>query len=75
MPGPLRLDFEQFGACMDDGRTATLVKNDIDEALRLDIKATPTLVVNGRLIRGLPPVGKLATLVTLRKQQETSGTP
>ena len=70
-----RLDFEQFSACMDDGRTEALVKNDIDEALRLEIKATPTLVVNGRLIRGLPPVGKLATLVTLRKQQETGDTP
>ncbi len=70
-----RLDFEQFGACMDDGRTEALVKNDIDEALRLEIKATPTLVVNGRIIRGLPPVNKLATLVTLQKQQETGGTP
>lgn len=70
-----RLDFEQFSACMDDGHTEALVKNDIDEALRLEIKATPTLVVNGRLIRGLPPVNKLATLVTLQKQQETSGTP
>ena len=70
-----RLDFEQFGACMDDGRTEALVKNDIDEALRLEVKATPTLVVNGRLIRGLPPIKKLATLVTLQKQPETSGTP
>ena len=70
-----RLDFEQFSACMDDGRATALVKNDIDEALRLEIKATPTLVVNGRVIRGLPPVSKLATLVTLQKQQETGGVP
>ena len=59
---------------MDDGRTEALVKNDIDEALRLEIEATPTLVVNGRVIRGLPPVKKLATLVTLQKQQEAGGT-
>lgn len=70
-----KLDFEQFSTCVDDGHTAALVKNDIDEALRLEIKATPTLVVNGRLIRGLPPVNKLATLVTLQKQQETGDTP
>jgi len=60
---------------MDDGRTEALVKNDIDEALRLEIEATPTLVVNGRIIRGLPPVGKLASLVTLQKQQATGDTP
>ncbi len=66
------LDFERFSACMDDGRTEALVKNDIDEALRLEIKATPTLVVNGRIIRGLPPVGKLASLVTLQKQQNAT---
>ena len=65
-----RLDVEQFTTCMDDGRTEALVKNDIDEAIRLEVKATPTLVVNGRLIRGLPPVKKLATLVTHQKQQE-----
>lgn len=70
-----RLDFEQFSTCMDDGRTEALVKNDIDEALRLEIEATPTLVVNGRIIRGLPPVGKLASLVTLQKQQETGSAP
>ncbi len=70
-----RLDFEQFCACMDDGRTEALVKNDIDEALRLGVEATPTLVVNGRLIRGLPPVHKLASLVTLQKQPDTSATP
>ena len=70
-----RLDFEQFSACMDEGRTEALVKNDIDEATRIEVKATPTLVVNGRLIRGLPPIKKLATLVTLQKQQATGGTP
>lgn len=63
----VRLDVEGFSACLDDGRTEALVRNDIDEAERINVKATPTLVANGRIIRGLPPAKKLATLITLRK--------
>ena len=67
------LDIDKFNACLDDGRTRQYVMADIEEATRLDIKGTPTLVVNGRLIKGIPPAAKLATLVTLRQQELGKG--
>ena len=63
------LDFEPFSTCLDERRHESLVQNDIQEARRIEIKATPTLVINGRVIRGIPPVKKLASLVTLQKKQ------
>ncbi len=45
------------------------IRKDVAEGHRLEIKATPTLIINGRVIEGLPPAKKLATLVTMAKQQ------
>ncbi|MBI3302708.1 MAG: thioredoxin domain-containing protein, partial [Deltaproteobacteria bacterium] len=46
-----------------------LIRQDIEEAERIGVKATPTLVINGHLIEGLPSVQKLASLVTVEKQK------
>lgn len=66
----LDLDLERFTACLDDGRMNEQVRQDIEEGRRLEIKATPTLVINGRIIEGLPPPEKLATLITVEKQKK-----
>ena len=63
------LDSEPFSTCLDERRHESLVKSDIQEAHRIEIKATPTLVINGRVIRGIPPIKKLASLVTLQNKQ------
>ena len=65
----VRLDLDGFRACLEETRIRELVRADIAEAERIEIRATPTLVANGRLIQGVPPAGKLATLVTLVKTQ------
>lgn len=65
----LRLNIKGFRACLEETRIRDLVRDDIEEAERIDVQATPTLVANGRLIQGVPPAGKLATLVTLVKTQ------
>ena len=65
----LRLNLEGFRACLEETRIRELVRDDIAEAERIEVQATPTLVANGRLIQGVPPAGKLATLVTLVKTQ------
>jgi protein-disulfide isomerase len=46
------------------------VRKDVEEGRRLEIKATPTLIINGRVIEGLPPPKKLATLITMAKQKK-----
>ena len=65
----LELDLERFESCLADTRIAERVRQDVEEGQRLDISATPTLIVNGRVIEGLPPPKKLATLVTMQRQQ------
>ena len=65
----LRLNLDGFRACLEETRIRDLVRDDIEEAERIEVQATPTLVANGRLIQGVPPAGKLATLVTLVKTQ------
>lgn len=65
----LDLDLEQFDTCLDDPRMEERVRRDVEEGRRLEISATPTLIVNGRVIEGLPPPKKLATLVTMQQQQ------
>jgi protein-disulfide isomerase/uncharacterized membrane protein len=65
------LDVERFTQCMNEGRTATLVKADVEEAERINVKATPTLVINGRMIEGLPPPQRLALILALEQQQAT----
>jgi protein-disulfide isomerase len=56
---------------MNEGRTATLVKADVEEAERINVKATPTLVINGRMIEGLPSPQRLALILALEQQQAT----
>jgi protein-disulfide isomerase len=65
----LDLDLEGFAACLDDSRMRSRIDEDIEEAERINVKATPTLIINGRLIEGAPPPEKLATLITLEKQR------
>jgi len=67
--GALSLDINRFNACLNEGRTKLYVQQDIDEAGRVGIKATPTLVINGRLIEGLPSPEQFATLLALEKKQ------
>ena len=66
----LALDLERFRTCLDDGQMNERVRQDIEEGRRLEIKATPTLVINGRVIEGLPPPEKLATLITVEKEKK-----
>lgn len=63
------LDVTRFNECLNDGRTTRLVRADIEAAEEIKVKATPTLVVNGRLIEGLPPPEKLSLILALEKQR------
>jgi protein-disulfide isomerase len=65
----LKLDLGRFQSCLNEVNTKDLVRKDIEEAERIGVKATPTLVINGHLIEGLPAPHKLASLVTAEKQR------
>ncbi len=67
--GALGLDSSRFDACLTDGRVKSVIDEDVEEAQRLNIKATPTLIINGRLIQGLPSSQKFVTLLAVEKQQ------
>jgi protein-disulfide isomerase len=63
------LDISRFDACLADGRMKSVIDEDVEEAQRIKIKATPTLIINGRLIEGLPSPQKFVTLLAVEKQQ------
>lgn len=65
----LKLDIGRFQSCLNEVSSKDLVRKDIEEAERIGIKATPTLIINGHLIEGLPTGPKLASLITAEKQR------
>ena len=67
--GARSLDMGRFTACLDEGRMKTRIQEDVEEAGRVGIKATPTLVINGHLIEGLPSPDQFATLLAIEKKQ------
>jgi protein-disulfide isomerase len=69
LAGKLGLDVGRFQTCLDDGKIKEYIRKDIEEAERLGIKATPTLIINGHFIEGLPTPQKLASLITVEKQR------
>jgi len=48
------LDTRAFQNCLDSGRGLRVVQRDIDDAMRAGIRSTPTLIINGRMLRGVP---------------------
>ena len=65
----LNLDANRFAACLNDGQMKYRVREDVEEAERVGVKATPTLIINGRLIEGLPSPERLVSLLAVAKQQ------
>ena len=48
------LDTGAFQNCLDAGRGRRIVQRDIADAMRAGIRSTPTLIINGRMLRGVP---------------------
>lgn len=53
----LRLAEEQFAACLDGRKYASRVMEDTQAARALDIRSTPTVLVNGLRLVGLADYG------------------
>lgn len=46
------IDQEQFATCLDTDQYRSVVEAESQEANLLNIRSTPSIVINGRLIRG-----------------------
>jgi protein-disulfide isomerase len=58
----LKLDSAAFNACLDSGRTAARIKEDVAEAANSGVRGTPTLFVNGRMLLGNQPAALRAII-------------
>jgi protein-disulfide isomerase len=59
----LGLDGEQFAACLDSPRHDPAIQASLDEAVRIGIRATPTFLINGRMISGARPFDDFADVI------------
>lgn len=59
----LGLDAEDFNACLDDGDQADEVNEDIHDALKYEVTATPTFFINGHLVVGARSYETLAGMI------------
>jgi len=48
--GELGLDRARFAAALDSGKFSETVQNDVDEGMKLGLKGTPSLFINGRRV-------------------------
>jgi protein-disulfide isomerase len=63
------LNVVEFNACMNEGRTKQFVRNDVEEAHRIGVNSTPTMVINGRVLPGAPTPEQFATIIEYEKQR------
>jgi predicted DsbA family dithiol-disulfide isomerase len=65
------LDLEAFGACLDSGRQAARIKQDMADGAKAGVTGTPTLFVNGRVLLGNQPA-ELRALIEDELQRSVS---
>lgn len=63
------LDVDAFNACMNGGQTKGIVRKDVEEGIRVGVNATPTLVINGRVVEGLPTPEQFDAIVATEKRR------
>jgi rhodanese-related sulfurtransferase len=73
--GELGLDQTRFNQCLDSGKTASRVTQDLADGRALGVRATPTFFIGPRMIEGPMEFGQLSQLVEqeLASQGATPG--
>jgi len=56
-------DLDAFQSCVANRRPETRIERDVGTAQRLGFRSIPTIIVNGRVLRGSPPTEMLDRLV------------
>jgi protein-disulfide isomerase len=59
----LGLDQGEFDACLDSNRNRNLVNGDSGEAADRGVTSTPTIFINGQLIRGITAFEDLQPII------------
>jgi len=59
----LGLDSAKFDSCLDTGKYAGAIEDDIDEGLRLGIRSAPTFFVNGHPHAGIQSTGGFEAMI------------
>lgn len=69
----LNLDQAQFAACVDEARYLAAIEADIQLARDIDVRSTPTFVINGAVVRGNRPIELWDQLIALILDSQESG--
>lgn len=67
--GMLGLDMVRFKGCLAEGRGREAVRQDVEEANRIKVKVTPTLIINGRKIEGGLSPEQFAVVIAIEKRR------
>jgi len=59
----LGLDADRFGQCLESGKYRKEVERDLLEGKRVGVDATPTFMINGRLIKGFLPLDRFKMMI------------
>jgi protein-disulfide isomerase len=65
----LKLDAKKFTSCLDSGKYTSPVTTDIDNGSSLQVSATPSFFINGRMLVGAQPYSTFKAML----EQELSG--
>jgi protein-disulfide isomerase/uncharacterized membrane protein len=68
----LGLDAARFAACLDSPEPRARVQNDVTEAAALGVDSTPTVFINGRLVKGALEPDLLCAAVALARSAPQS---
>ncbi len=68
--GRVGLDARTFGACLDGGQRANLVRQDTDKGNSLGVRSTPTVFVNNAMLAGLADYSVYKRLIEQALQQK-----
>ena len=68
----LGLDTTRFATCLDSPEPRARVQNDVTEGAALGVDSTPTVFINGRLVKGALEPDLLCAAVTLARSAPQS---
>ena len=59
----LQLDAAAFDSCLQSGKFADRVRQDVRDGARAGVSGTPALFINGRLLTGAQPYAEIAKII------------
>jgi protein-disulfide isomerase len=57
------LEQAAFDQCLDSGKHAAVVQEDVDLGAGMGVQSTPTIYINGRVVTGAQPIAVFASII------------